>query len=89
MSKFKVGNPWKTGKTNSERRGIRPTDQKALKRRDNGVLSRKMESVMKSKDYRDVADKNQGTPENTKRERAIGICPLSGADFLHPIQVMG
>jgi hypothetical protein len=22
MSKFKVGNPWKTGKTNTERKGI-------------------------------------------------------------------
>jgi hypothetical protein len=63
MSKFKVGNPWKTGKTNSERRGIWATGQKALKRRDNGVLSRKTESVMKSKGYRNPANKNQETPE--------------------------
>jgi hypothetical protein len=35
----------------------------ALKRRDNGVLSRKIESVMKSKGYRNPANKNQETPE--------------------------
>jgi len=29
MSKFKVGNPWKTGKTSSERRKIWATDEKA------------------------------------------------------------
>ena len=37
MSKFKLGNPWKSVKTNRERRGIRATDQRALKRRDKGV----------------------------------------------------
>jgi hypothetical protein len=30
---IKVGNSWKTGKTKSERMGIRETDQKVLKRR--------------------------------------------------------
>jgi len=49
MSKLTVGNPGKTGKTNSERRGTWSTDQKALKGRDNGVLLRKIESIMKSK----------------------------------------
>jgi len=29
----KVGNPWKTGKTNSERKEIWPTDHEVLKRR--------------------------------------------------------
>jgi len=42
MSKFKVGNPWKTGKKtgkrNTERRGIWATDRKPLKLTDNGVL---------------------------------------------------
>jgi hypothetical protein len=38
MSKSKVGNPWKTGKTSSERKGIRATDRSALKRRDMGFL---------------------------------------------------
>jgi hypothetical protein len=63
MSKFKVGNPWKTGKTHSERRGMWSTEQKALKQRDNGVLSRKTEFIMKSNDYRNPANKNQETPE--------------------------
>jgi len=67
MSKFKVGNSWKTGKTNSERRGIRATDQKAMKRRDNGVLSRKTESVMKSKGCRNPTNKNQETPVMMRR----------------------
>jgi hypothetical protein len=40
---IKVGNPWKTGKTNSERMGIRATDYKVLKRRDNGVPFSNME----------------------------------------------
>jgi hypothetical protein len=49
MSKFKVGNPWKTGKTNSERKGIWATserkgiwatDSEALKRRYKGVLQK-------------------------------------------------
>ncbi|KPK46461.1 MAG: hypothetical protein AMK74_00200 [Nitrospira bacterium SM23_35] len=35
----------------------------ALKRRDNGVLSGKIESVMKSKSYRDPSNKNYETPE--------------------------
>jgi hypothetical protein len=35
----------------------------ALKRRDNGVLSRKTESIMKSKGYRNPANKKQETPE--------------------------
>jgi hypothetical protein len=38
MSKFKVGNPWKTGKKKSERRGIWATGQKALNRSDKGLL---------------------------------------------------
>jgi hypothetical protein len=62
MSKFKVGNPWKTGKTNSERRGIRATDQRALRRRDNGVLARKIEPDTKSNSSRIPANETRETP---------------------------
>jgi hypothetical protein len=37
---IKGGNPWKTGKTKSERKGIWPTNRDALKRRDNGVAQK-------------------------------------------------
>ena len=37
MTKSKWRNLWESGKTSSERKGIRETDQKTLKRRDNGV----------------------------------------------------
>jgi hypothetical protein len=38
---------------------------KALKRRDNGVLLRKTESLIESKAYRNPVNKNQETPDYT------------------------
>jgi hypothetical protein len=43
---------------------------RALKRKDNGVLSRKTESFMKSKGYGNPANRNEETPEK--------LLPLAG-----------
>jgi len=48
----------------SERMGIRATNEKALQRRDHDDLLRKTESVMKSKGYRNLTNKNQETPDS-------------------------
>jgi hypothetical protein len=62
MSKFKVGNPWKTGKTNSERKGICPTDREALKRRDRGSLMKEITPI-ESIRGRNTPYKNQETTQ--------------------------
>jgi hypothetical protein len=41
-------------------------------RRDNGVLSGKTESVMKSEGYKNTANKNQETPEAGKGGGVLG-----------------
>jgi hypothetical protein len=45
MSKFKIGNPWKTEKTNSERKGIWAIDCEAPERRGNGVVENLQSSI--------------------------------------------
>jgi hypothetical protein len=46
----------------------------ALKRRDNGVLSGKTESLMRSADYRIPANKNQETPDILGQTLDSGYC---------------
>jgi hypothetical protein len=62
MSKFKVGNPWKTGKTNSERKGIGARGRRALKRRDNGVPNRNSK-LYYTKELKKISPVTQETPE--------------------------
>jgi hypothetical protein len=45
MSKFKIGNHWKTEKTNSEREGIWARSCGAPERRDNGVVENPQSSI--------------------------------------------
>jgi hypothetical protein len=56
----------------------------ALKRRDNGVLSRKTESVMKSAGYRNPANKNQETPESRSFKKGEGS-PITSLDPFYVI----
>lgn len=45
MSKFKIGNHWKTEKTNSERKGIWAIDCEAPEQRGNGVVEKLRSSI--------------------------------------------